>query len=76
MSEIAELRKELQQLKERINTIEERINILEPNIIADPDQIFITNHNSIPKDCPGCFDNQSNQMAHMMPGGCLYDNFT
>lgn len=25
--------------------------------------------------CQGCINNQPNQMAHMDPGGCLYDNF-
>ena len=23
--------------------------------------------------CQGCLDNQPNQLAHMEPGGCLYD---
>ena len=24
--------------------------------------------------CPGCRENQPNQSAHMVPGGCLYDD--
>ena len=32
--------------------------------------IEITNNNV----CSGCVDNQLNQLAHMEPGGCLYDD--
>ena len=33
------------------------------------------NSMEIDKKCPACETHQPNQLAHMEPGGCLYDDY-
>ena len=42
-------------------------------LISSPSQVEVE---SVPTydGCWGCKENQPNQMAHMDPGGCLYDS--
>lgn len=44
------------------------------NINTDENNTNNNNENINRNGCSGCIDDQPNQMAHMEPGGCLYEN--